>query len=245
MPRRLVRRIARAFRLREFPADIRRIISIIREDKLTYLSESKLRTLARLCLSIEKHCIPGLIIETGCALGGSAVLMTAAKKRERPLEIYDVFGMIPPPTEEDGRDVHERYELIRSGESEGIKGDQYYGYEKDLYSKVIGAFIKCGYPTEAHNVRLVKGLIGDTLHVTVPVSLAHIDVDWYEPVHTSLERVEPWLSVGGHVVVDDYRDWSGCRKAVDDYFADKKDRFSFDSSAGSMVITRQTASVAP
>jgi len=241
MSPRFLKRIARDFRLREFPAPIRRVITTVREDKLTYLSERKLCTLARVCLANEVRAIPGRIIETGCALGGSAVLMTAAKHRERALDVYDVFGMIPPPSEHDGEDVHARYEVISSGQSEGIKGNKYYGYEPDLYAKVHAVFTACGYPAESHNVRLIKGLIAGTLQVSDPVSLAHIDVDWYEPVLLSLERVVPWLSVGGHIVVDDYRDWSGCRRAVDEYFAGKQEQFSFDMGGESRVIARRTA----
>jgi hypothetical protein len=66
------------------------------------------------------------------------------------------------------------------------------------------------------------------------MALAHIDVDWYEPVHVSLERIEPRLSPGGALVIDDYEDWSGCRRAVDEYFSgDRMHSYSMDLSAGS------------
>lgn len=61
-----------------------------------------------------------------------------------------------------------------------------------------------------NNIRLIRGLFQDTLQVDEPVSLAHIDVDWYEPVYVSLERIEPWVQVEGTLVVDDYLDWFGC-----------------------------------
>jgi len=205
---------------------------------LTFLSEAKLRTLAFLCRCIHRKQIPGRLVETGCALGGSAILLAAIKDVHRPLYIYDVFGMIPPPSGKDGRDVLERYETILGGKSAGIGGNRYYGYEENLVDKVKASFRSFGYPVEENNVHLVKGLVSDTLDICEPVSLAHIDVDWYEPVYTSLERITPWLSVGGVMVLDDYHYWSGAKQAVDEYFSDKQDAFSFDKSRGTMIVIR-------
>jgi asparagine synthase (glutamine-hydrolysing) len=50
-----------------------------------------------------------------------------------------------------------------------------------------------------------------------PVAFAHIDVDWYEPVLTSLKRIFPHLVVGGSIILDDYHDWGGCRKATENF----------------------------
>jgi asparagine synthase (glutamine-hydrolysing) len=38
---------------------------------------------------------------------------------------------------------------------------------------------------------------------------------------TCLERLAPLLVVGGRLVLDDYYAWSGCRTAVDEYFANR------------------------
>ena len=59
------------------------------------------------------------------------------------------------------------------------------------------------------------------------VALAHVDGDWYESVMTCLERIAPYLVPEGRIVIDDYDSWSGCRKAVDEYFSDKRDRYEF------------------
>ena len=60
-----------------------------------------------------------------------------------------------------------------------------------------------------------------------PVALAHIDGDWYNSVKVCLDRIAPRLVPGGVLVIDDYDAWSGCRKAVDEWFAGKDDRFEF------------------
>jgi len=208
----------------------------VRDDALTYLSREALTDLRDRVREAEENDIEGALIEAGCALGGSAIVMAEAKAQERPLFVYDVFGMIPPPSERDGPDVHERYEIIRSGQSTGIKGATYYGYEDDLLEQVRENFARHGVPAAEHSVSLVQGLFQDTIHPDGPVAVAHIDGDWYQSVMTCLERIEPHLPVGGVLVIDDYEAWSGCRTAVDEYFADKRSRYAFESHARLHIV---------
>lgn len=238
--RNVERRIRDFVRKWTLPREARKTVRAVKAERLTYLTRSRLRRLAALCRAHDRGDVPGVVIEAGCALGGSSIVMASAKRKERKLFVYDVFDMIPPPSAEDGADVQARYEAIRSGQAEGIGGDRYYGYADNLYEQVLASFSRMGYPPEEHRVTLVKGLVQDTLHVCEPVSLAHIDVDWYEPVWTCLARIEPRLSVGGALVLDDYSDWSGCQRAVDTYFSAKDAaHYAFDSSSGSLVIVKQ------
>jgi len=222
------------------PEPVLSVMRGVREDRLTYLPETHLASLVQLCLEYEREGDDGVILEAGCALGGSAIALAATKSADRPMRVYDVFGMIPPPGEKDDPDVHQRYEEIKSGASEGIGGDKYYGYEDNLYEKVRASFERFGYPVEAHNIEMLKGLVQDTLGGDDPVCLAHVDVDWYDPVMTCLERVMPRLVPGGAMVLDDYNAWSGCRKATDDYFNRVgKDAYTFDDSYGHLVVRRK------
>jgi asparagine synthase (glutamine-hydrolysing) len=214
------------------------VIQSVLAESLTYLDELALHELHDRVAEVERANRPGVLIEAGCALGGSAIVMAAAKSKERPFHVYDVFGLIPPPSEHDGPDVHERYRTIRSGESSGIGGNRYYGYEANLLGKVKENFRRHGLPAEEHNIHLVQGLFEDTLHVRAPVALAHLDGDWYHSVLTCLRRIEPHLGPAGVLVIDDYDAWSGCRKAVDEYFADKSDRYQFVHGARLQIIRR-------
>ncbi len=188
------------------------VIERVREEKLTYLSRDNLAALAVMTAEADRSGRPGLIIEAGTALGGSAIVMAAAKDPARRMFVYDVFGMIPEPGEHDGDDVRRRYEKISAGESQGIGGGTYYGYRDDLYTEVTESFTRLGVPAAENSVELVKGLFADTIH---------LDGDWYESTMTCLERIAPLLVPGGRIVLDDYWAWSGCRDAVDDYTAGK------------------------
>lgn len=210
----------------------------VRKRRLTYLGYDALSDLERAVHRLDAAGVPGIIVEAGCALGGSTVVLGLAKRPDRPLRAYDVFGLIPPPSEVDGDDVQARYRAVVQGESRGIGGDKYYGYEDNLRDKVANTLRSFGLDLEARRVELIQGLFQDTLLLEEPVALAHIDADWYESVRTCVERIEPRLSRGGVLVIDDYDHWSGCRRAVDEYFADKRDRYQFVRRARLHIIRR-------
>ena len=208
---------------RRWPAIVRNV----RAESLTYLEEEALVDLYERIKSVERSGSAGVLIEAGCALGGSAIVIASAKSQHRPFYVFDMFGMIPAPSEEDGADVRRRYMEIKNGRSAGIDGKPYYGYEENLFEKVTGNFRRHGLAVEENNIHLVRGLFQDTLRIDEPVAFAHIDGDWYESALTCLERIVPHLVPGGVLVIDDYDAWSGCRKAVDEYFEGKKDSYEF------------------
>ncbi len=216
----------------------RELIAQIRLRNLTYLSDKRLASIVEVIRSVEKNSLPGAFIEAGCALAGSTILISSIKNQNRAFYVYDVFAIIPAPSEKDGQDVHDRFQAIIQRKSKGIGGDNYYGYEENLYKTVQANLRSFGIDEMHSNISLIKGLLQDTLQVEQPIAFAHIDVDWYDSVKTCLERIIPKLVVGGSIIIDDYWDWSGCRAATDEYFKDKGDIFRMDDSAGSMKIMR-------
>jgi asparagine synthase (glutamine-hydrolysing) len=152
--------------------------------------------------------------------------------------VYDVFGMIPPPSENDTPEVHDRYQVIVTGRSKGINGDKYYDYRNNLYEVVCRNLSVFGIDVARQSISLVKGLIQDTMILDEPIAFAHIDVDWYEPVMISLQRIWPLLVSGGSIVLDDYYDWGGCKKAVDEFLALVPDLYILDDDLSSLKITK-------
>ena len=204
------------------PAGLASVIERVLDERLTYLTPANLAALAKLVLIIERQGLEGLLIEAGTALGGSAIVMASAKAPERRMKVYDVFGMIPEPSERDGEDVLRRYEKIAGGRSQGIRGDVYYGYRDDLLAEVTASFARHGVPPHESSVDLVQGLFEATIDLAEPVALAHLDGDWYDSTMVCLERIAPLLVPGGRLVLDDYYHWSGSREATNDYFAGRK-----------------------
>jgi asparagine synthase (glutamine-hydrolysing) len=200
----------------------------IRTAKVSYLNIPALLDLSDLVSDIEKQNQAGIFIEAGCALGGSAIMIASNKKPQRPFLIFDSFERIPPPSENDGEDAHTRFENIQSGKSKGINGDIYYGYQENLLEKVVNNFREFNLLPEENNLNFIKGYFENTLTVDQPVIFAHLDCDWYDSVLLCLKVIVPQLTKGGVIVVDDYSDWSGCKKAVDEYFADIRNDFEFN-----------------
>ncbi len=148
--------------------------------------------------------------------------------------------MIPAPSGRDGEDAHQRYDTIFKGESQGIDGNEYYGYQKNLYEKVESNF-RSALNIDNLNERgiyLVKGFYEDTLHINEKIAFAHIDCDWYESVKISLQEIVPNLSVNGVIVIDDYFTWSGCKTAVDEYFTNNKEKFEFIKKSRLHVVRK-------
>lgn len=218
--------------------EVARVLLHVTSRRLTMIRVQQLIEMCEVVDDLLERGVEGSFLETGTAMGGSAILLTALKEPERELVVYDVFGQIPPPTGADGEDVHERYATIVSGEAKGPGGSEYYGYQEDLLGKVTAAFAGAGYPVEDHRVRLVQGLFEDTLHPDGPIAFAHLDGDWYESTMVSLQRVVPHVSVGGVLVIDDYHSWSGCARAVDEYFAERDD---FERIEGARLRLIRTA----
>lgn len=220
------------------PKNVPPIVRDVRTKSLTYLSERALCDLYDQAVRLEKEGIEGAFVEAGCALGGSAIVLAAAKSQGRPFYVFDVFSMIPPPSPKDGKDVHRRYEAIKSGMAKGLRGNKYYGYEEDLIEKVKGNFDRHSLPVGENHIHLVKGLFQETMKIEEKVALAHIDGDWYDSVMTCLQRITPHLIPGGVLVIDDYDCWSGCRTAVDEYFKDQKDRYRWIKKARLHIIRK-------
>jgi hypothetical protein len=234
-----VRKVFAALRLLRLfvlhPGVFRRMTGVVRAHR-TYLEYAALLDLADAAQRVEAKQIPGDLIEAGCALGGSAIVLAAAKRKERPLQVFDTFERIPPPGAHDDADVHERFRAIEAGQAKGIAGDTYYGYRADLLADVRAAFAAQEVPVDEHHVALVPGLFEATLQPSAQVALAHIDCDWYDSVMTCLTRIVPALPIGGRLIIDDYDAWSGCRKAIDAYFADKRTQFAFERHARLHIV---------
>lgn len=204
---------------------VENISSKVRQAHLTYLNPAKLDGLYSVIDRVLSEQINGDFVEFGVALGGSGICMADALPDDRRFFGFDVFGMIPAPSEVDGPAALKRYQTIAAGESKGINGDTYYGYVDDLLTKVKENFASFGCPVDDQRIHLVEGLFENTLssHEDLIVSLAHIDCDWYDSVKLCLDYAWKHLSPAGFIIVAGYNNSAGCKKATDEFLSSTKD----------------------
>lgn len=228
-----------AYCLLKLPPASRKLIWHVVRQRLTYLSIQRLAAISKAVKTVGKSSSQGIFIEAGCALGGSTAIIAKHKPAKSLLYVYDVFGQIPPPSDKDPQAVKARYQVISEGEAKGIQGDPYYGYERDLYNKVIQNLVGLGIDLEKDQVQLIQGDLHDTLQPTQAVAFAHIDVDWYAPVYCCLKRIFPKLLPGGVLIIDDYNDWSGCRQATDDFLKTVTGQFTTLQQGGALQVWKK------
>ena len=65
----------------------------------------------------------------------------------------------------------------------------------------------------------VEETLKDALNLPDQIAILRLDTDFYESTKAEMDVLYPRLSKGGVLIVDDYGEWAGARKAVDEYLA--------------------------
>lgn len=180
----------------------------------TMTSPERIVALIRASEHILKHRIEGDIVECGVWKGGSimAVLHTLFQNKEtRDIYLYDTFEGMTEPGEVD-----------MSFNGVPAKRDYHESNGKWCYSsleEVQSNFNTLPYPT--NQLHFIQGKVENTIpHESMPnkIALLRLDTDWYESTKHEMVHLFPRLVKGGILIIDDYGHWSGCKKAIDEYF---------------------------
>lgn len=80
--------------------------------------------------------------------------------------------------------------------------------------------------SKLENINFIIGPVEKSLllekNLPKKISVLRLDTDWYASTKIELEILYQRLVQGGVLIIDDYGHWQGCRKAVDEYFFNKK-----------------------
>lgn len=166
---------------------------------------------------INKNNIEGDFVEAGVFRGGNLIIfkeLNDTLKLNNKIYAYDTYEGMPKPNEK--LDI----------KWNNVKADWTYNHvKKNNWCKCSLDNVKSNLLTEINNldnIIFIKGLVEDTLKIekNLPkkISLLRLDTDFYESTKIELEILFPRLSQGGVLVIDDYGNWKGAKKAVDDYF---------------------------
>jgi hypothetical protein len=196
---------------------IRQVIADVRP--YTMVPDEGLSCTIELTLKAINDGVPGDLVECGTWKGGSSFAMLLAQRYaygeiKRPVWMYDSFEGMSPPSPEDGNDAHQWHERSLTGVVDP-KGQNFCKAPLDQVWAAIDHF-------EFGNKAIVrKGWLHESLPIQKPEAIAvlRIDCDWYDPVMCVYRELEPLVSVGAPIIIDDYVRWDGCVLATHEYLA--------------------------
>jgi O-methyltransferase len=213
---------SRAGRRKQRGLDADALETIRRVERFTMLGPEKLFALIQAVRYVARHAVPGDLVECGVWRGGAvmAAALTLAQLgvRDRRIFLYDTFSGMPPPTDADWRpdlDPRELFARRRTGPGSS-------DWCRAGVDEVRRNLASLPYPDRLFE--LVEGRVEDTIPGTLPDSIAilRLDTDWYESTRHEMEHLMPRLVPGGVLILDDYYNWTGSRRAVDEYLEREK-----------------------
>ena len=218
------------------------IIKIVKPN--TMVSRGRIYDLDRLVNETIELNIDGDYVECGVYRGGLSALMLdkiLSHQLDKKLWIYDTFQGMSEPTEVDISTKNENaVEAFNTLKNEKTGCADWCKATIDIVQSTLNLVSK-NYPNYC---KLIQGKVEDTLLVVdnIPkkISLMRLDTDWYESTKIELDTFYNLLSIGGIIIIDDYKYWQGQKLAVDEFFqAIEKDSYAFfDGDDGSLIIKK-------
>jgi len=151
--------------------------------------------------------VPGAAVECGCWKGGNGAFM--AKVSNRQTWLFDSFEGLP---------IREEVDHKKRGKTNLQEGDLAVSeqFAEDIVAKL---------QVEA-NTHIVKGWFENSLpehkrDIGV-IALLRIDGDFYSSTKTVLRELYDQVAPGGYIIFDDFHDFEGCRKAVYEFFRERR-----------------------
>lgn len=155
-------------------------------------------------------------------------MMLIAKKlldmgvTHKNLYLYDTFEGMSEPSSLDVSFDNKKADILLNEKIINKKdGNNIWCYS--TIEEVKDNILSTGY--DSKKVHLVKGKVEDTLPQYLPknqISLLRLDTDWYESTKHELKWLYPMLVNSGVLIIDDYGQWLGQKKAVDEYVLENR-----------------------
>lgn len=160
----------------------------------------------------------GAFVECGTWKGGNAAIMgDIARDSDRTTWYFDSFQGMREPTEKDI--AFTRKGKIHAKDHSLGNTDMAEASVEDV-EEIITIL---NLPKERNII--VKGWFEDTLpkkkEAIGNIALLRLDGDWYESTKTILNELYDQVVDGGYIIIDDYKGWQGCRRAVHDFLQER------------------------
>jgi O-methyltransferase len=177
----------------------------------TALETPRLYSLYSALAYVFRRDIPGDFVECGVFMGGCVMMMAEMCKRRdlagtRRVFALDTFNGFPRV--DDVLDVD-----VRTGEKMSNKPF------KEFFERSATNMRSVGFD----RLNIVRGDVLETIPTLdlTQIAILRLDTDTYDTTRFELEQLYDRVSGGGVVIIDDYAYTPGCRKAVDEFIADR------------------------
>lgn len=162
----------------------------------------------------ERH-TEGAMVELGCGRGGCGAFVASVTRDmhdTRPLWLFDSFEGLSEPRPEDTVGTIKVLEKVQKG---------YLKVSPESVKEIVSAVA----PTELERIHIVEGWFDKTVpknkSAIGPIAILRLDADLYEPTLYGLRELYDQVVSGGYIIIDDYRNWIGARKAVFEFFCER------------------------
>lgn len=177
--------------------------------------------------SINSERLPGDIVECGVWNGGCVGLMGIAHLNhqgpQRRFHLFDSFEGLPQPSSYD-KEVIVDFEAYHPGirlqddDPELIAIGACAGMSQPAVEKFLVETLGLARDSFVFHVGWFQDTVPRSLNVIEQIALLRIDGDWYDSTKVCLEALYDRVVRNGFVIIDDYGTFSGCKKAVDEFF---------------------------
>jgi len=208
----------------DYDQETREIWDLVRGRTMT--NHVKIQFLVEAVRYVERHQVPGAVVECGVWRGGSmlavAHTLLGLGVTDRELYLFDTFTGMTAPTEQDVRVVSGKHaDEFFTGEASA--GPMAWSRPENFVATledVEKGFAGIDYP--AGHVHFVPGRVEDTVPdlTPAPIAILRLDTDWYESTKHELRHLYQRLSPGGVLIIDDYGTWRGSKEATDEWLAE-------------------------
>lgn len=159
--------------------------------------------------------IAGSMVELGSWQGGCGAFfarVSGDRGDTRPIWLFDSFEGLSEPKMQD-----------RAGSTKDLSNIKK-GY-LTVSPESVHEVVRLVAPKEQKRVHVIKGWFEESVPPCKkeigPIALLRLDADLYEPTLYGLRELYDHVVPGGYVVIDDYRNLVGARKALFQFFYEK------------------------
>ena len=210
--------------VKEMPVDFDEQTALIVDtvNEYTMTSPERIQALVNSVRYVVANNIEGDFVECGVWRGGStmaaALTLKSLGDERRNLYLYDTFeGMSAPTAEDVGLDGQKAEKTFSNRKLSEDTSD----WCRSPIDEVKANLASTGYSAE--KMHFIKGKVEDVIPETMPagpIAILRLDTDWYESTRHEMLHLYPRLAQNGVIIIDDYGEWQGARKAIDEYIAE-------------------------